>query len=183
MQPSAGLLCPPARESGQPAEPAFGRPPFKHPRLLHRGQERRRGIKGWGKKAGGLVWSCWEKGEQACGGQPAAPSPARGAQPTTVPFSLPAGAKPGETRPGGLDPSSQQGHSPGAPPCWQNPSGGSGTPVALRTVAVPSPAAISLPPSLALQKGGGGWQAEERWERRQGRRAGGKARAQLASER
>lgn len=77
-----------------------------------------------------------------------------GAQPTTVPSSLPAGAKPGETRPGGT--------APGLSHAGKAQEGAQGPP--WLCMLEPSPArlpSLSHPP-LPLQTRGGGWQPAER---------------------
>lgn len=182
---ASSLLYLPARERAA-GRASLVQATFQTPPATGKGSEKEeegRGIKGW-RKAGSLAQSCWEKGEQARGGQPAAPSQAWGAQPTTVPFSLPAGAKPRETRPGRLDPSLQRGTAPGHCHAGKARVGDRG-PAWLCTLWLSSAhlPSLSHPPLLSKREEGAGSRHRAQWERRQGRRVGGKAGAWLAGER
>lgn len=76
------------------------------------------------------------------------------------------------------------GHSLGTRPRWQIPGRGSGAPLVLHARAVLSPACPLSPTLPCPPKGTRGLAARRvRWERRRGRRAGGKARARLVGER
>lgn len=89
------------------------------------------------------------------------PLPGEGAQPTTVPFSFPTGAKPGKTQSWGLDPSSQRGTAPGHGHGGKSREGARGPPWFCMLGLSSARLAPFLPPSLALQKGRGGWQPAE----------------------
>lgn len=157
----------------------YTEPAFKHPQRPKRRRKAggREGIKGWGGKKQ-LAWCrvAGKRGSRHAEGSPPPPPRRGGLSPRPYHSAFLQGAKP---LGGSSTPSSQWSTAPGhcrAGKAWE---GAWGPPR-----AVPSRAAISLPPSFRLRKGRRGLAAGgARWERRQGRRAAGKARARPDGER